>query len=315
MKGSREFGLWKGIDGFLSKKRTLATAGEGAWGKGIRTRVGIGIKILILIMRSPAVIPYPRFDPYLFRIGEYGLSWYAFIYLTGFVIAYFFLRYRYRRGFVRLERPDDVGLLITYGFYGVILGARLVYVLFYNLSYYMAHPVEIPALWHGGLSFHGGLLGGIVALWLFCRRHHANFLQLMDNIGLAVPLALGLGRLANFINGELYGRPSRVPWAMIFPRGGPEPRHPSQLYEAILEGPVLFLLMWGASKRKLREGTVAAVGIIGYGVMRFIVEFFREPDPQLGRVLGPFSMGQIMCVVMILAGTGFWVWVRKRTDG
>jgi phosphatidylglycerol:prolipoprotein diacylglycerol transferase len=261
---------------------------------------------------APAVLTYPQIDPFLFRIGDFGLSWYAFIYLLGFVIVYFWLRWRYRRGFVQLQRPDDVGLLISYGFYGIVLGARVFYILFYNLSYYMEHPLEIPAIWHGGLSFHGGLLGGMVALWIFCRRHHGKMLQLMDNIGMAVPLTLGLGRLANFINGELYGRISEVPWAMVFPGGGPEPRHPSQLYEAILEGPVLFLLMWWVSTKRPRDGTVAALGIMGYGTARFFVEFFREPDPQLGEVLGVLSMGQLMSLGMVLVGGIFWVWIFRR---
>jgi len=263
-------------------------------------------------MIYPAIIPYPQIDPYIFRVGDYGLSWYAFIYLFGFVIGYFLLFYRHRRGYVQLERPDDVGLVITYGFYGVVLGARLIYVLFYNFGYYLENPLEIPALWHGGLSFHGGLLGGILALWIFSRRHQAIFLQLMDNLALAVPIALGLGRCANFINGELYGRPSDVPWAMVFPRGGSAPRHPSQLYEAILEGPILFLILWWVSTRKPKDGTVTAVGIMVYGVMRFAVEFFREPDAQLGTVLGPLSMGQVMSLGMVGIGLGFWGWILKR---
>jgi phosphatidylglycerol---prolipoprotein diacylglyceryl transferase len=263
----------------------------------------------------PALISYPPIDPYIFRIGKFGLSWYAFIYLFGFVIGYFVVRRRYRRGYVYLERADDLSLLASYEFYGVVLGARIFYILFYNLSYYLENPMEIPAIWHGGLSFHGGLVGGIVALWLFCRRHHGRMLQLMDNIGLAVPLALGLGRVANFINGELYGRVSHVPWAMVFPRGGPEPRHPSQLYEALLEGPVLFFLMWWVSTKRPRDGSVAAVGVMGYGVIRFFVEFFREPDPQLGEVWGPFSMGQIMSLAMVLVGLVFLLLLRgdKKT--
>jgi phosphatidylglycerol:prolipoprotein diacylglycerol transferase len=263
---------------------------------------------------QPALLTYPQIDPFLFRVGEYGLSWYAFIYILGFVIGYFWVRYRYRRNYVFFKRPDDLSLLASYEFYGVVLGARIFYVLFYNFSYYWENPLEIPAIWHGGLSFHGGLVGGILALWLFCRRHHASMLQLMDNIGLAVPMALGLGRLANFINGELYGRPSDVPWAMVFPRGGPEPRHPSQLYEALLEGPVLFFIMWWVSRQKVREGTVAAVGIMVYGMIRFFVEFFREPDPQLGNILGPFSMGQLLSLVMVLTGVIFLIWIRTRNQ-
>lgn len=260
---------------------------------------------------TPAVIPYPQIDPFIFRVGHFGFSWYAFIYLLGFVIGYFLIRYRYRQGYLQLERADDVGLLITYLFYGIVLGARVFYILFYNLEFYIQHPLEIPAIWHGGLSFHGGLVGGTLAAWLFCRKHHAKVLQIMDSAGMAVPIGLGLGRLANFINGELYGRHSDVPWAMVFPKGGPMPRHPSQLYESILEGPILFLIMWLVSRRRPKDGVVAAVGIMGYGVMRFIVEFFREPDPQLGKVLGPFSMGQLMCFAMVIVGGIFW-WLIQR---
>lgn len=260
----------------------------------------------------PAIIPYPQMDPFIFRIGNFGLSWYAFIYLTGFIIGYFLLRYRYRKGYLKLSRRDDVGLLITYLFYGVVLGARLFYVLFYNFGFYWEHPWEIPAIWHGGLSFHGGFVGAVVAMWLFGRKHGVGLLELMDNVGLAVPIGLGLGRIANFINGELYGRPSDVPWAMIFPRGGTEPRHPSQLYESLLEGPVLFFLMWWVSRKKLAPGTTAAAGIMGYGAIRFFVEFFREPDPQLGKVLAMLSMGQIMSLAMVLAGFLFWIFAVKR---
>ncbi len=260
----------------------------------------------------PGIIPYPQIDPFIFRIGNFGLSWYAFFYLLGFILGYLLLRYRYRKGFLHLLRPDDVSLLVTYLFYGVVLGARIFYVLFYNFSFYWEHPWEIPAIWHGGLSFHGGFVGAVVAMWLFARRHQASLLDLMDNVGLAVPIGLGLGRIANFINGELYGRPSDVPWAMVFPQGGPEPRHPSQLYESLLEGPMLFLLMWLFARRAYPKGIVAAVGIMAYGAIRFFVELFREPDPQLGKVLGMLTMGQLMSLAMVLAGALFCLGIVKR---
>jgi phosphatidylglycerol:prolipoprotein diacylglycerol transferase len=259
-----------------------------------------------------AVLQYPKIDPYIFRIGDVGLSWYAFNYIFAILVGYFIVRHRYRRGQVYFEKPEDIAMGATYLFYGLILGGRLFYVLFYNLRFYLENPLEIPAIWHGGMSFHGGLAGAILALWLFCRKYNARFLQILDAVSLCVPIGLGLGRLTNFINGELYGRVSHAPWAMVFPAGGPEPRHPSQLYEAILEGPVLFLIMWLVSRSRPRDGVVTAAGLIAYGVLRFIVEFFREPDPQLGTVLGPFSMGQLLCFLMVLAGVGFWIYLGGK---
>ncbi|HCU24512.1 MAG TPA: prolipoprotein diacylglyceryl transferase [Deltaproteobacteria bacterium] len=250
----------------------------------------------------PAVLQFPQIDPFLFRIGSLGLSWYAFMYLLGFVSAYFLLRYRQKKGLFRLPQVGDVSLLITYCFYGLILGARLGYILFYNLEFYLAHPWEIPALWHGGMSFHGGLIGTLIAMGLFARRMRLPYFHVSDNVGLCAPLGLGFGRIGNFINGELYGRPSQVPWAMVFPRGGPEARHPSQLYEALLEGPILFLIIYLALRFQKRDGVASAMLLIAYGTLRFIVEFFREPDPQLGTVLGPFSMGQLLSLTMILGG-------------
>ncbi len=263
----------------------------------------------------PAVLQYPRIEPYLFRLGDSGLSWYVFIYLMGFVIGYFILRGLYRRGELRLKQPSDVSLLVLYCFYGVVLGARIFYVVFYHPSFYLQYPWEIPAIWHGGLSFHGGLAGAFLAVWIFCRRNHAPLLQVTDALGLCVPVALGLGRIANFIHGELYGRPSNVPWAMVFPDGGPEPRHPSQLYEAVLEGPVLFLLMYGTWRWKSKDGMVTAVGMIAYGALRFVAEFFREPDEQLGTLLGPFSLGQLFCAAMLLAGLILASYIKRTSPG
>lgn len=188
----------------------------------------------------PAVIPYPQIDPFMFRIGSKGLSWYAFAYMVTFVSGYFILRYRYRKGLIHFEKKEDVGLLITYLFYGVILGARLFYVLFYNPLYYLENPLEIPAIWLGGMSFHGGLVCGFLAMVIFSKRHRVSLWQMADSVGLVAPIGLCLGRLANFINGELFGRPTDVAWAMVFPGGGPEPRHPSQLYESFFGGSCTF---------------------------------------------------------------------------
>ncbi len=250
----------------------------------------------------PAALAFPQIDPFLFRVGPVGLSWYAFMYLLGFTCAYFLLRYRHRRGLFRLPQAGDVSLLVTYCFYGLILGARVGYVVFYNPQFYLEHPWEIPAIWHGGMSFHGGLGGTILAMYLFARRVKLPFYHVADNVGLCAPIGLGFGRIGNFINGELYGRVSDAPWAMVFPAGGPKPRHPSQLYEAFLEGPILWLILYATSRLQKKDGYVSCMLLVGYGVLRFVVEFFREPDPQLGTILGPLSMGQLLCLAMILAG-------------
>ncbi len=260
-----------------------------------------------------ALIEYPRINPMMFQIGGVGMSWYAFNYLFTLVVGYFVLKYSYRKGRLQLQHPDDVGLLATYFFYGMILGARLFYVLFYNLSFYLAHPWEIPAIWHGGMSFHGGLLGAALGVAWFSRRHGAKFFQITDILFLVMPLGLGLGRITNFINGELWGRVSDVPWAMVFPGAGPQARHPSQLYEAFLEGPVLFVILWGVGRFRPRDGIVSATAIITYGVIRFSVEFFREPDAQLGFLLGRLSMGQWLSLLMVLFGMAIgWVSAKKN---
>ena len=194
--------------------------------------------------------------------------------------------------------------MVFYLAVGLIVGARLGYLLFYQADaygYYLRHPLEILAVWHGGMSFHGGLMGTVIAGWWFCRRKHLCFWAVADSVIITAPIGLGLGRLGNFINGELFGRPTHVPWGMVFPAGGPLPRHPSQLYEALLEGPVLLLLLWRLRKRHFRDGMMVVFFLFFYGVFRFFVEFFREPDPQLGFVLGFLTMGQILCIAMVAA--------------
>lgn len=259
-----------------------------------------------------AVLQYPQIDPFMFKIGNVGLSWYTFNYLFTIVVGYFVVRHRFRKGTLYFARPDDIGLAATYFFYGILIGARLFYIVFYNFRYFMENPLEIPAIWHGGLSFHGGFVGAIVSMWLFSRKHGTRFLQMCDAVALILPLGLGLGRITNFINGELYGRVTDVPWAMVFPGGGPLPRHPSQLYEAFLEGPILFLVMYLVHRKNTRDGMVGGVCIVTYGVLRFFVEFFREPDAQLGTVLGPFSMGQVLCFVMIISGSALIYYLKRQ---
>lgn len=228
------------------------------------------------------------------------------MYLVGFVFAYFVIRAELKRrhGPIPVEGADD---LLFYLIVGMLLGARIGYVLFYNPDSYFESPWEIFAVWHGGMSFHGGLLGMLVAGWYFSHRRHVQFLELADIGALAAPIGLMFGRIGNFINGELYGRLSNVPWAVVFPMAGDQPRHPSQIYEAIFEGPVLFALLWWFRLRTTKRGQILAIFLILYGILRFIIEFFREPDPQLGFVLKSLTMGQVLCMAMIVAGVGLFL--------
>lgn len=249
----------------------------------------------------PSALPYPQIDPVFFQIGPLAFRWYGLMYVLGLLGAYVLIRARARTKGLELSR-EQVSDLIVFAAFGVFLGGRLGYVLFYNFSYYLTHPEKIIAVWEGGMSFHGGFIGTCVAVWLFCRRRRLPLWPIADLAASAVPIGLGLGRLGNFINGELYGRPSNVPWCMVFPTGGPVCRHPSQLYEAVLEGVVLFGFLTLLHRRPLPPGTVFWSFIAGYGCMRFIVEFFREPDRHLGFILGPFTMGQLLSFPMILLG-------------
>jgi phosphatidylglycerol---prolipoprotein diacylglyceryl transferase len=234
------------------------------------------------------------------------------MYVFGFIGGYFLVRWLARKK--KVDLPKDVlQELISYLVVGVIVGGRLGYVLFYNLPFYLANPLEIFAVWRGGMSFHGGLMGASLMGWWFTKKHGLSFYRLADLCVVAVPIGLGLGRIGNFINGELYGRPTNVPWAVVFPHGGPVPRHPSQLYEAFLEGVVLFIGLLWLAERVQTEGVLLWSFIGGYGVARFLVEFFREPDPQLGFVLGPFSMGQILSLAMILTAA-LCLLLRKTDD-
>jgi len=245
-------------------------------------------------------------DPVLWRIGPLELRWYGMMYLLGFVAGYFVIRSELRRkdGPVPVESADD---MLFYLILGLLIGARLGYALIYNLKVYATAPWEILAFWHGGMSFHGGLAGMVIAGWIFARRRRAPFLELADIGALAAPIGLMLGRFGNFINGELFGRVTTLPWGVVFPLGGTLPRHPSQIYEAIFEVPMLFGVLWGLRKRTRRPGEVLAFFLILYGVFRFLIEFFREPDHQIGFIMKWLTMGQILCIIMIAAGIGLLV--------
>ncbi len=248
------------------------------------------------------MLNYPNIDPNIFQIGRLAFRWYGFMYLLGFVAGYLFLSWQIKNKKGLSLSKEEIGDAVTYAAFGVILGGRIGYTLFYNFAYYFEHPVRILYVWEGGMSFHGGFLGTLAAMVLFARHKKISFYQIADYAIPAIPIGLGLGRLGNFINGELFGRAADVPWCMVFPMGGTACRHPSQLYEALLEGVTLFLILLYLNRKQLPPGVLFWSFIAGYGSFRFIVEFFREPDPQLGFILGPFSMGQFLSFPMAALG-------------
>ncbi|WP_332118087.1 prolipoprotein diacylglyceryl transferase [Azorhizobium caulinodans] len=263
-------------------------------------------------------LPFPAIDPVLFAVGPFAVRWYALAYIAGLLIGWQLARYLVSRpalwGGTSPMQPNDLDDALFWATFGVILGGRTGYVLFYNLPFFLEHPDEIVKLWHGGMSFHGGLAGTLVALVLFARARGIRVFSLLDVAGVVAPIGLLFGRLANFINGELWGRPADVPWAMVFPTGGDVPRHPSQLYEAGLEGLVLFIAMliavrMGALKR---PGLAAGIFGIGYGIGRIVGEFFREPDPQLGFLMFGSTMGMLLSIPLVLAGAGLVAYALRR---
>ena len=261
-----------------------------------------------------SMIPYPNINPDLIRIGPLRIRWYGLMYVAGFVAGYFLIKRQERSRQIGLTGPMVQELIFILAV-GLIVGARLGYLLFYqymDLGYYLIHPVEIVALWHGGMSFHGGLIGCVIAGWWFSRRKKMPFWAVGDSVIVAAPAGLFFGRIGNFINGELFGRVTDVPWAMVFPQGGPLPRHPSQLYEALGEGLLLFLILWNLRKKGFQDGMMVACFLGLYGVIRFFLEFFREPDPQLGFVIGPFTMGQLLCAAMIIGALLLALLLKRR---
>jgi phosphatidylglycerol:prolipoprotein diacylglycerol transferase len=259
-----------------------------------------------------AVIEYPRIDPDLLRLGPLHVRWYGLAYLLGFALAFAALRLMSRKGILRVPAAS-VGDLVSWLATGVVLGGRTGWWLFYHRSQGAVEPWYEPlAIWHGGMSFHGGLAGVLIALLFWSWRRRAPFWNLADCLALVAPLGLFFGRIANFINAELVGRPTTLPWGMIFP-GDSVARHPSQLYEAFLEGPLLLLVLWAAFRaRRPRDGQTAALFLICYGLFRFAVEFTRQPDPQLGFIaFGWLTMGQLLSAGLILAGLILWL-IRGR---
>lgn len=259
------------------------------------------------------MLTFPQIDPVIIQIGPLAVRWYGMMYLLGFLAGYLIIRHLSKERQLPLD-SDQLSDLLFYAVVGVILGGRIGYTLFYNFAYYSQHPLKILAVWEGGMSFHGGLLGVVVAALLFCWRRSLPVLLTGDILVTAAAPGLGFGRLGNFINGELWGRVTDVPWGIVFPGAdaGSLPRHPSQLYEAFLEGGVLWLILWLLHRRKVAPGVPFFTFFLGYGTFRFVVEFFRQPDAHLGFLWGGASMGQLLSLPMILAGViGIIVCLRR----
>ncbi|KIQ00981.1 MULTISPECIES: prolipoprotein diacylglyceryl transferase [Pseudomonas] len=258
------------------------------------------------------MLPYPNIDPVALDLGFLQIHWYGLMYLVGIGGAWF-LASRRLNAFDPTWSKEKLSDLVFWVAMGVILGGRLGYVLFYDLSAYIANPLLILEVWKGGMSFHGGLIGVMLATLWFARRNGKSFFELMDFIAPLVPIGLGAGRIGNFINGELWGKVTDVPWAMVFPTGGPEPRHPSQLYQFALEGVALFVILWFYSRKPRPTMAVSGLFAVCYGIFRFIVELVRVPDAQLGYLAwGWLTMGQVLCIPMILAGLGVMAYAYKR---
>jgi phosphatidylglycerol---prolipoprotein diacylglyceryl transferase len=266
------------------------------------------------------VLPFPAIDPVLISIGPLSIRWYALAYIVGILFGWWYARRLAANN--RLWgatgspiRPLDIDDLVVWATIGIIVGGRLGYVLFYDLGAFLAAPLTIFEVWHGGMSFHGGFLGTVIAMVLFARSRRIPILSLFDMVAPSVTVGLLLGRLANFVNGELWGRPGDVPWAMVFPSADLQPRHPSQLYEALLEGLVLFLVLRFCTHRQLRlrqPGFVSAIFAIGYALARIIAEFFRQPDFQIGYLAGGLTMGMLLSLPLLLAGVVLLVIASRR---
>ncbi|MDE2370842.1 MAG: prolipoprotein diacylglyceryl transferase [Burkholderiales bacterium] len=263
------------------------------------------------------MLVHPQFDPIAFSLGPLQVHWYGLTYLVGFALFI-------ALGTLRVRKPwyadtgwgrRDIEDMLFYGVLGVVIGGRLGYVLFYKPGDYLAHPLEIFMVWRGGMSFHGGLLGVMAAMAVWARRAGRPYLEVMDVVAPCVPTGLASVRIGNFINGELWGRAAdpSLPWAMVFPQSGSMvPRHPSEIYEFLLEGCLLFVLLWFYARLRRSTGQVAAAFVVGYGVLRFVAEYFREPDSFLGVLALGMSMGQWLCLPMIAGGAALWWWCGRR---
>ena len=263
-----------------------------------------------------STMTFPNIDPTIFSIGPRHVRWYGLMYVLGFFASYLLVKKQIREQNYRQlsEHFENLNLVLILC---VVIGGRLGYVVFYNLPYFLAHPLEIPATWNGGMSFHGACVALFAGGFIYCRKKKLDFWKTADVYTVTFPIGIGLGRLGNFINGELFGRVTDSPLGMIFPYGGPLPRHPSQLYEAFLEGLILFILLWSLRKKPWQpekywpHGSLFALFLICYGVFRIFVENFREPDTQLGFIASHITMGQLLSSIMVLAGSLLWIMLLK----
>ncbi|MGH6763433.1 MAG: prolipoprotein diacylglyceryl transferase [Phyllobacterium sp.] len=267
-----------------------------------------------------AALPFPNIDPIIVSIGPLAIHWYGVGYVVGILFAWWYAKRLIAKPGLWANneppmKPNDLDDFVLWAALGVVLGGRIGYILFYDFARYLANPLDIFALWQGGMSFHGGILGTILAMFLFARSRGIKVWSMFDTIAAGVPVGLGLVRVTNFINSELWGRPGDVPWAIVFPNGGPLPRHPSQLYEALLEGLVLFIVLWLLTHKGLKlktPGFIAGAFVTGYGLSRIAVEFFREPDAQIGYLAGNWlTMGMVLSTPMVLVG--IWAMARARS--
>ncbi len=262
-------------------------------------------RVIALGMLENSYLVFPQIDPVLLEIGPLAIRWYALAYVAGIFLGWWLLKRLSDKSTPPLLNEKALDDIILYAIFGIIIGGRLGYVMFYNPAYYSTHLMDALKIWQGGMSFHGGLAGVIVAMWLFAKRFKVPYLKLTDLLAVVAPIGLFFGRIANFINGELWGRATDVPWAMVFPTGGELPRHPSQLYEAALEGLALFIIMLllvNFTKIREKTGVLSGLFLLGYGAARAFVEQFREPDEQLGFLWEGLTMGQMLSAPMILGG-------------
>jgi len=258
------------------------------------------------------MLSYPQIDPVIVALGPVKIHWYGMMYLLGFAAVWLLGKERAKRPYSPIS-PEALEDLVYFGALGVILGGRIGYILFYHFGLFLENPLVLFKIWQGGMSFHGGMLGVFVAMHFFGKKHHCSMLQLTDIIAPLCPIGLGLGRLGNFINGELWGRTTDVAWGMVFPTGGALPRHPSQLYEAGLEGILLFAILWIYTQKQRPVAAPTGLVLFVYGCFRFFVEFYRMPDAHLGYLaLDWVTMGQILSLPMIVIGAGMFGWAHKK---
>ncbi len=261
------------------------------------------------------MIQFPEINPTIVKLGMFEIRWYGLFYIVGFIIAFIFVKKSYARKNIKMKKEDYETFLFNL-MLGVIIGGRLGYILFYNLQFYLIHPLQIFAVWQGGMSFHGGAIGVIIFGYIFCKKHNYSFLKLADPVMPFVSIALFLGRIGNFINGELWGRVTNVPWAIVFPLDPQKlPRHPSQIYEALLEGALLFAITYIMFRKIKKPGIVFWTWIGLYGLFRSLVEFVRQPDENLGHLIGFMTMGQILSSVMIISSlVAIVLIIREKKD-